>query len=336
MREDNSDFDQPHSLAVRRVKAMIHLRRPAHFTLRDLFLYGKFLRNGDPAAEVDLDDARIVRVETGFGTHAEVLRANYRTQSFARHTHDTYTLGLVRGGAGSFWCRGAERFVREGDIVVIPPAEIHTGSVSPRAGFLSYLAIYLPVDVAGLHGEAIADGKKRVLDARSFVFQDSSVRRAFQALDRATLSPRHANADAAAQTAVSKVVERLMSRGAPESVENSSAASEKTSRVVAIVRQVLEDSFASATETSLDALSARTGVTPFHVIRSFEAATGMSPHQYLIQVRVERARQLLARGTTPSAAAADSGFVDQSHLTFHFKKRFGITPGNYRRCVAVA
>jgi AraC-like DNA-binding protein len=111
---------------------------------------------------------------------------------------------------------------------------------------------------------------------------------------------------------------------------------ERTSRVVEIVRQVLEDSFASAAETSLDALSAVTGVTPFHVIRAFQAATGMSPHQYLIQVRAERARQLLAGGTSPSVAAADTGFADQSHLNFHFKKRFGITPGNYRRCVAVA
>jgi len=32
--------------------------------------------------------------------------------------------------------------------------------------------------------------------------------------------------------------------------------------------------------------------------------------------------------------AAMTGFVDQSHLTYHFKKHLGITPGNYRRCVA--
>ena len=63
-------------------------------------------------------------------------------------------------------------------------------------------------------------------------------------------------------------------------------------------------------------------------------ATGLAPHQYLIQIRVERARQLLAEGAVPSLAAAMTGFADQSHLTYHFKKHLGITPGKYRRCVA--
>jgi transcriptional regulator GlxA family with amidase domain len=104
---------------------------------------------------------------------------------------------------------------------------------------------------------------------------------------------------------------------------------------VSVVREVLEDSYVRADETSLHALAQRTGVTPFRVIRAFREATGLAPHQYLIQVRVERARQLLADGAAPSIVAAMTGFVDQSHLTYHFKKHLGITPGHYRRCVAI-
>ena len=50
-----------------------------------------------------MDQARIVKVGSGFGKPVEVLRATYQSQTFARHSHDTYTLGLVLGGAGSFW-----------------------------------------------------------------------------------------------------------------------------------------------------------------------------------------------------------------------------------------
>ena len=66
---------------------------------------------------------------------------------------------------------------------------------------------------------------------------------------------------------------------------------------------------------------------------AFREATGLSPHHYLIQVRVERARQLLAEGAIPSMTALMTGFADQSHLTYHFKKHLGITPANYQRCV---
>jgi AraC-like DNA-binding protein/mannose-6-phosphate isomerase-like protein (cupin superfamily) len=286
--------------------------------------------------EAALDEARIVRVGAGFGTRAEVLRATYRSQSFARHSHETYTLGLVRGGAGSFWCRGAERFVREGDLVVIPPTEVHTGNVGQRAGFLSYLAIYLPVEVAALHLESIGEGKAGTPQVGSLVFQNSIVRSAFAALDRATSKATggtEAEAEAAATAAISSMLECLTYSGASTGTPATRPARVRPSRVVEIVRQVLEDSFASHSETSLDALAAASGVTPFRVIRAFEAATGMSPHQYLIQLRVERARQSLADGALPSFAALQVGFVDQSHLTHHFKKRFGITPGNYRRCV---
>jgi AraC-like DNA-binding protein len=103
--------------------------------------------------------------------------------------------------------------------------------------------------------------------------------------------------------------------------------------VVGIVRDAIHDCYAAANETSLQMLAERAGVTPFRVIRAFRQATGLAPHQYLIQVRVERARQLLAAGAIPSMAALRTGFVDQSHLTHHFKRYLGITPANYQRCV---
>jgi AraC-like DNA-binding protein len=279
-----------------------------------------------------------------------VLRADYRSHSFARHSHDTYTVGLVRAGAGSFWCRGAERFVREGDIVVIPPGEVHTGSVARDAGLLSYLAIYLPVDLVALHAQSGEAENAGIPDIPSFVFLDSPVRNAFQLLDVATenaervrnesgvraTSDALSTADAEAESAACFAISELLTRGSDERAELGPAPpNARESRIVNIVREVLEDSFANANVTSLQSLARLTGVTPFRVIRAFREKVGMAPHQYLIQVRVERARQFLAEGANPSNAALQSGFVDQSHLTYHFKKRFGITPGTYRRCVAV-
>jgi AraC-like DNA-binding protein len=138
-------------------------------------------------------------------------------------------------------------------------------------------------------------------------------------------------AESAACLAISGLIRRHgQSRGSNDATRRRSA---REQRIVSVVRAVLEDSFADASETSLAMLARRTGVTPFRVIRAFRQVTGLAPHQYLVQVRVERARQFLAEGEGPSSVAAMTGFVDQSHLTYHFKKHLGITPGNYRRCV---
>ena len=298
-----------------------------------------------------MDQARIVKVGSGFGKPVEVLRTTYQSQTFARHSHDTYTLGLVLGGAGTFWCRGAERFARKGDVVVIPPGEVHTGSVSSGVDSLSYLAVYLPVGVAVLHAEAAGARGGKPPEFGSLVLRDAVVRRAYQGLDQAigsaegfrrahTQGPADAAADfdeEAAQEAMCVAITELIGRhGERRSLIGTPGGGlRRETRIVSLVREVLEDSYAKSDETTLQVLAHRAGVTPFRVIRAFREATGLAPHQYLIQVRVERARQFLADGAVPSLAALMTGFADQSHLTYHFKKHLGITPGNYQRCVAM-
>ncbi|MCP4688540.1 MAG: helix-turn-helix transcriptional regulator, partial [Desulfobacterales bacterium] len=55
------------------------------------------------------------------------------------------------------------------------------------------------------------------------------------------------------------------------------------------------------------------------------------PHEYLTQVRIARAREMLKNGESIVSAAMDAGFVDQSHFTRIFKKFVGVTPGQYSR-----
>lgn len=80
-------------------------------------------------------------------------------------------------------------------------------------------------------------------------------------------------------------------------------------------------------DLSLETLAAATHLSPFHFSRVFKEATGQSPHQYLIALRIEQARQLLQAGNMNIAEVAVTvGFSDQSHLTRHFKRLTGLTP----------
>ncbi len=83
-------------------------------------------------------------------------------------------------------------------------------------------------------------------------------------------------------------------------------------------------------ELSLKELAAIAQISQYHFCRAFKQMTGLSPHQYLIQQRVERAKQLLQTGEMSIGAVAIAcGFAHQSHLHRHFKRLTGVTPKTF-------
>ena len=79
------------------------------------------------------------------------------------------------------------------------------------------------------------------------------------------------------------------------------------------------------------------GLSPDHFVEVFRSALGCRPHQYLVQCRLRHARRLITsegrrRSLTEIALAA--GFADQAHLTRHFQRAFGQTPGHWRQQTA--
>ncbi len=78
---------------------------------------------------------------------------------------------------------------------------------------------------------------------------------------------------------------------------------------------------------SLAELAAIIQLSAYHFARLFKQSTGVSPHQYLIRCRVERAKQLLQKGDLAIAQVAQTvGFASQAHLNYHFKRLEGMTP----------
>ena len=82
-------------------------------------------------------------------------------------------------------------------------------------------------------------------------------------------------------------------------------------------------------KNSVPELAAMAKCTPDHFIRLFREATGTTPHQYLIERRLQRAVTLLANGERPSDVATLLGFYDASAFTRAFKRRFSVPPSQY-------
>lgn len=83
-------------------------------------------------------------------------------------------------------------------------------------------------------------------------------------------------------------------------------------------------------DLSLKELAAVAQLSPHYFAQLFKQSTRLTPHQYVIRCRIERAKALLIeRNSTIAEAARRVGFVDQSHLHRHFKRLVGVTPKAY-------
>lgn len=85
----------------------------------------------------------------------------------------------------------------------------------------------------------------------------------------------------------------------------------------------------SADEHSLSSISRELGMSPFHFARTFSGLVGLSPHQYLLQIRLRRSAMLLRRGASVTEAALSSGFENLAHFSRTFRRRFGVNPSKY-------
>jgi AraC family transcriptional regulator len=100
-----------------------------------------------------------------------------------------------------------------------------------------------------------------------------------------------------------------------------------------VLRRVLEHLQAHLDEElPVTALAAVADLSPSYFSRLFKRSTGLSPHQYLLRQRIERARDLLADpGRRVAEVSCELGFPSQSHFTTVFRTLVGVTPRAYQR-----
>lgn len=250
----------------------------------------------------------------------DVLRADFRRQCFAPHFHDDYTFGLITRGANRFRYRRQRLVAPVGTLCLAMPGEVHTGDAID--GGWSYWTVHVPpAALAGLT-ERLDDRRHAAPDFARAVIDDPDAARRFAAFF-AGCRDDPPDAHLAHEVRIVEALVALVGRHADRA--GAASASRADAGIAAQVRDLLAD---RATQTvTLAELEARTGVGRYRLIRAFRAAYGLPPHAWQVQVRLARARTLICSGVPIAAAAVEAGFADQAHLTRHFKRSHGHTPG---------
>ena len=252
----------------------------------------------------------------------ELLQARYIKQRFTPHVHEGFVFTVIEHGAQRFRHRGADHLAPVGSMVLINPDEVHTGSSAHEQGWL-YRAFYpAPAQVNGVLDE-LGLAHRGLPSFAASVLQDVELHRALGQLHRLL------DSDASVlhqQTAWRETLLMLFQRHA--GVRQAAVAGLEP-RAVSLAKELLAARLGEP--PSLEELAAAVNLSPFHFARVFRRATGLPPHAWLQQRRLEQARALLRDGCAPLSVALQLGFADQSHLTRQFKQVYGVGPGEYRK-----
>lgn len=245
---------------------------------------------------------------------AEVLHARFHDHAYPPHTHDTWTLLLVDDGVVAYDLDRHRHGALGGLVTLLPPHVPHDGRAATAGGFRKRV-IYLEQDQldASLIGAAVDHPG----------FRDPVLRARIAALHEPLA---HAGDELEAESRLALVRERL-GRQLRHEVDAPAVLADRT-----LARQLRELLDARVVDgISLDAAATLLGATPTHLVRAFGREFGIAPHRYLTGRRLDRARRLLLDGERAADVAAAVGFYDQAHLTRHFRRLLGVTPGAYAR-----
>ena len=246
-------------------------------------------------------------------------RGAHLTHTYPKHWHDEIHFCAYDTGSGYLAYGGNSRLVVEGDLIVMPPGVVHENWVNAPGG-IGFFGAYMDVAMLRNGLSQISEGEPRVPEFRELSIEDKRVQGRFRAMCAEARDNDQLKQEAMLLEFLSSLVTHCVDATTPIR-----AGDEPTA--VRVAREYIDEHFHRT--ISLAELAGLTGLSAFHLHRVFSRQTGMPPHAYQTQLRINRAKQLLRQLRSLSEVALMTGFADQSHFTRHFRRLVGVTPGRF-------
>jgi AraC-like DNA-binding protein len=240
------------------------------------------------------------------------LSASFIDFTYKKHCHKEYALGVTLRGIQQYNLDGSFHSSYENGVMLFNPEQIHDGRAYDSMG-LDYVMLYIEPK---LFLEILR--KKEIVRFLSPIVYNQALRNSILSLSGAILSEKE-------EALCSELLLSLVDNFNPT---NLCTDYRKDNKLIKKAKEMMYSKLEDV--LSLDEICKELAVSKFQFIRLFNASTGISPYQYFIFCKVNRAKQLIEKNKDIYSAIAECGFVDLSHLNKQFKRIYGITAFEYK------
>ena len=241
------------------------------------------------------------------------------------HSHEEYTFALTKKGQRYVNNGIQEVLVKTGDFLLINPREPHFGKPANNKNWLTW--VLNPTEnhfKTYLGDEAVKESYPRF---NQIVVRDDKLTALFENIFNLLLTSK---SPLEKENSLIMFFEYLTSTYSSPKVLAQYKSLEENEKV-----KKLKDFMQASLDKkiSLDDLAQVVGLHPNYLVHAFKKGTGFTPHSYLLDLRIRKAKDLLKKGLPQAGVANEAGFFDQSHLNNYFKTILGMTPGEYQAAI---
>ncbi|BDY04950.1 AraC family transcriptional regulator [Ferrimonas sp. YFM] len=249
-----------------------------------------------------------------------LIDASYGNFAFRRHYHLEFHIGLIVGGAQRYHCRGASHRAAPGQLVMMPPDQLHDGQAQDEGGYRTRVFTLGTSWLSRSLGEMTGE---RELAFSEHQVDDPALYRGLVMAHR--VLGDNQNPSLARDCLPLEMLEQLLSRHGSMRLRRTPKLG---SRDLDEIRDYMMDNLDQPIR--LADLAKLCGLTEAGLTRAFKSTTGLPPYAWLSRFRLEKAMAWLKGGRSVTAVAQAVGFYDQAHFSKVFKQQYGLTPGQVR------
>lgn len=248
-------------------------------------------------------------------------KAYFLNYGFDKHVHEDYTIGLIQNGHMDAFVDGEKKSLDSSTIVSVNPDETHACQTFYHKDYTLY-SIYLKPN---LFKELVNENfHTSELYFKEGAYFDKELSSRFLKILNFSENQYLSNLDFECELLDS--VKSLVSKNVKYSIDKNISNHQS---MIKKAKEFMSENY--HLDLNLDDISDALDVSKYHFLRTFKDKTFLSPHNYLMLKRIEKAKELLQKGETLTNTAHICGFNDQSHLNRRFKSIMGLTPGEYKK-----
>ncbi len=235
-------------------------------------------------------------------------------REFSKHFHDTYTIGITYDGLFKSKCHNKDFNFYKKSTRINNPGDVHEGNSLSWSHANFYPTITL---LSSIYEDIYKE--KAIPYFNTHIIEDELL---FYKLHNFFVPYFNNYHELVIETNLIDALSYLIINYTTSKRKIDDIYADK--KIIKSTFELIKDSL--ETNFTLEELAQNANLSKFHFLRVFKNEFGLTPHNFIINQRVNRAYELIKQGKAISEASLEVGFNDQSHFTRNFKKLYGYTP----------